>query len=175
MIFVALGANLPTEVHGPPEAGLRAALAAMPDRAITVAGVSRFYRSAPVPASDQPWYVNAVARIETGLPPQQLLRALFDIEAGFGRVRRDRNDARVLDLDLLDYDGHVGHWPAADGLPALTLPHPRLAERAFVLLPLAELTPGWRHPASGESLEALIAALPAGQHAEILPDSAGDA
>jgi 2-amino-4-hydroxy-6-hydroxymethyldihydropteridine diphosphokinase len=175
MIFIALGANLPTAAHGPPDAGLRAVLAALPARGIAVASVSRFYRSAPVPASDQPWYVNAVAAIETEMAPQALLRVLLDIEAEFGRVRRGRNEPRVLDLDLLDYDGRVGRWPVSDGLPALDLPHPRLAERAFVLLPLAELAPGWRHPASGARLDALIAALPPGQHAEILPEPAGEA
>ncbi|MGD9537897.1 MAG: 2-amino-4-hydroxy-6-hydroxymethyldihydropteridine diphosphokinase [Alphaproteobacteria bacterium] len=175
MIFVALGANLPSAAHGPPAAGLRAALAAMPAHGIVVSRVSRFYRSAPVPASDQPWYVNAVAEVESGLPPQALLRALLDIEAAFGRVRLGRNDARVLDLDLLDYHGKVGHWPASGGLPALDLPHPRLVERAFVLLPLADLAPAWRHPASGEGLEALIAALPPSQAIEPCPGPAGEA
>jgi 2-amino-4-hydroxy-6-hydroxymethyldihydropteridine diphosphokinase len=175
MIFVALGANLPTQAHGPPAAGLKAALAAMPAHGIRVVRVSRFYRSAPVPVSDQPWYVNAVAEVASDLSPAALLRALLDIEAAFGRVRGERNDARVLDLDLLDHSGRVGTWPATADLPALTLPHPRLAERAFVLLPLAELAPDWRHPVSGASIAELVAALPGGQRAEILAESAAKA
>lgn len=175
MILIALGANLSTEAYGPPEAGLRAALAAMPGHGITVARCSRFYRSAPVPPSGQPWYVNAVAEVETALGPRELLGALLAIEARLGRVRRNRDDARVIDLDLIDYDGRHGHWPAGDGLPALDLPHPRLSERAFVLLPLAELVADWRHPETGAGLATLIAALPAGQAIEVLQETAWEA
>ncbi len=170
MIVVALGANLSTDAHGPPEAGLHAALDIMPGYGVSVVRRSRLYRSAPVPPSGQPWYVNAVAIVATALGPRELLAALLAIEARFGRVRRERNDARVLDLDLIDYDGRVGHWPASGELPALDLPHPRLATRGFVLLPLAELEPGWRHPESGASPATLIAALPPGQTTQALEE-----
>ena len=170
MILIALGANLPTEAHGPPEAGLRAALAVMPEHGIKVVRRSRLYRSAPVPLSGQPWYVNAVAAVETTHGPRKLLAALLAVEARFGRVRRERDDARLLDLDLIDYDGRVGHWPAAGDLPALDLPHPRLAGRAFVLRPLADLAPDWRHPETGASVADLIAALPPGQVIERLEE-----
>ena len=111
---------------------------------------SRWYRSAPVPPSDQPWFVNAVASLETGLSPAELLAKLHEIEAAFGRTRLGRNEARVLDLDLLAYHGRV----SAPG-ESPVLPHPRLAERAFVVLPLAELAPGWQHPVSGLSASQL--------------------
>ena len=85
------------------------------------------------------------------------------IEAGFGRVRRERNEPRVLDLDLLDYAGEVS---ASGQEPAL--PHPRLRDRAFVLLPLRDVAPEWRHPVSGESIDALITTLPVPQPIERL-------
>lgn len=175
MILIALGANLATRAFGPPEAGLRAALAAMPGDGLAVVRRSRFYRSAPVPPSAQPWYVNAVAEVATTLGPRELLRVLLAIEARFGRIRGERNDARALDLDLIDYDGRVGHWPASNDLPGLVLPHPRAAERAFVLMPLAELAPGWRHPATGAGVGALIAALPPGQVVEAIEEMPGEA
>lgn len=135
---------------------------------------SRWYESAPIPPGPQPWFVNGVVLVETGLDPARLLARLHDIEAAFGRVRRAINAPRPLDLDLLDYRGLVrvadGPRPAvadadanAEVLPRPRLPHPRLHTRAFVLLPLAEVAPAWRHPVSGEAVTALIARLPPGQ------------
>ena len=175
MIVVALGANLPTETYGSPEQGLAAALAVLPEHGIKVLRRSRLYRSAPVPPSGQPWYVNAVAVVETTLGPRALLAALLAVEARFGRVRQGRNDARVLDLDLIDHDGQIGHWPAEGALPALDLPHPRLAARAFVLVPLAELAPDWRHPVTGMAIAALIAALAPDQAVEPIGKWPGEA
>lgn len=160
VILVGLGGNLDSPRFGPPRRTLEAALARFEAEGLRVAACSRFYRSAPVPASDQPWFVNAVAHIETGLAPRPLLDALLDIERDFGRVRSTRNAPRVLDLDLLAY-GALVTGPTA--VPAL--PHPRLAERAFVLRPLAEIAPDWRHPASGTPVKALLAALAAGAEA----------
>jgi len=155
VILVGLGANLPHPEHGPPAATLRAALAQFPAENMAVAAVSRFYESAPVPASDQPWFVNAVARIETALDPAGVLAALHRIEAAFGRIRQERWEARILDLDLLDYAGQVGTGPP----PTPEIPHPRLVGRAFVLLPLAEIAPNWVHPATGQPLADLLASL----------------
>jgi len=111
--------------------------------------------------SDQPWFVNGVVAVETFLPPAELLALLHDVEAEFGRTRNIRNEARILDLDLLAYDDCVMNEP--DGP---ILPHPRLHERAFVLLPLADVDPDWRHPVTGAAIADLIAALPADQQAE---------
>lgn len=164
MILVGLGGNLDSPRYGPPRRTLEAALARLDADGIRVVGRSRFWRSAPVPASDQPWFVNAVAAVETALAPRPLLDALLGLERAFGRRRTVPNAARVLDLDLLAYGGRVS---APGAIPAL--PHPRLAERAFVLHPLADVAPDWRHPVTGKSVAALIAALPPGTRAEPLP------
>ena len=159
MILVALGANLPSTI-GPPLATLEAALAALEHACVKVVARSRWYRTAPVPASDQPWFINGVADLATGLDPLALLRILQAIERQFGRKRGVRNAARTLDLDLLDHDGRL------EERPDLILPHPRMHERAFVLLPLAEVAPHWRHPKLGTPVADLISALPPDQKAE---------
>jgi 2-amino-4-hydroxy-6-hydroxymethyldihydropteridine diphosphokinase len=160
MILIGMGANLPS-LAGPPQQTLEAALAALAEAGVAVEGRSAWYRSAPLPAGDQPWYVNGVVAVATPLGPVELLGLLHRVEARFGRVRRKRNEPRILDLDLLDHDGELRQEPPV-------LPHPRLHERAFVLLPLAEVAPEWRHPVSGASPAALIAALPPGQVVERL-------
>jgi len=145
--YVALGANL-----GNPTAAVLAAFAALANLPESrVARCSSLYRTAPVGIRSQPDFVNAVAVLETTLAPEALLDALLDIEARFGRVRRERNGPRTLDLDLLLYDD------IELDLPRLTLPHPRLHLRAFVLLPLAEVAPDLAIPRRGS----LAAWLPA--------------
>jgi 2-amino-4-hydroxy-6-hydroxymethyldihydropteridine diphosphokinase len=163
-ILIALGANLPSESHGPPASSLEAALRTMEERGLKVVRRSHWWESAPVPASDQPWYVNGVAEIETDLTPDSLLALLHEIEAGFGRVRSFVNAPRALDLDLLAYGDVVRPGPEAP-----LLPHPRLAERGFVLRPLQEIRPDWYHPVTGVGLSEMIAALPPGQVVRVLP------
>jgi 2-amino-4-hydroxy-6-hydroxymethyldihydropteridine diphosphokinase len=137
--YVALGANL-----GDPAATVRAALAALANLPESrVSRSSSLYRTAPVGPADQPDFINAVAELETGLAPEALLAALLDIERRFGRLRGERNGPRTLDLDLLLYAG------LAFELPALTLPHPRMHLRAFVLQPLAEIAPHLEIPGRG--------------------------
>ena len=158
MILIAIGANLPHPLHGTPRATCESAIIALKRPNIAKIECSRWYESAPIPASDQPWYVNGVARLWTDLDATQLMTLLHEVEAEFGRTRGLANAARVLDLDLLAYGQTVskpGDWPV--------LPHPRLAERAFVLLPLAELAPDWRHPTLGRTARELAAALPGDQ------------
>lgn len=161
MIFIGLGGNLPTRLGSPRET-IQSALAALPGQGVRVLRVSPFYRTRPVPASDQPWFVNAVAEVEADLSPSDLLAALHRIEDAFGRVREIRNEPRVIDLDLLDCDGRIA-------LSQPILPHPRLHERAFVLLPLRDLAPDWRHPITGRNVAELTADLPSDQVAERLP------
>ena len=145
--YVALGANI-----GDPKATLLAAFAALANIADSrVVRCSSLYRTAPVGLHNQPDFINAVALLETELAPEALLDALFDIEARFGRVRGERNGPRVLDLDLL-LNNHLEL-----DLPRLTLPHPRLHLRAFVLVPLAEVAPDLAIPRRGS----LAAWLPA--------------
>jgi 2-amino-4-hydroxy-6-hydroxymethyldihydropteridine diphosphokinase len=158
-VFIGLGANLPHDRFGSPRETLEAALAELGRRGVRTVRLSPWYRTAPVPASDQPWYINAVAEVASDLPADALLAELHAVEAAFGRARTVANAARPIDLDLLDFQGHV-----AAGCPGwATLPHPRMADRAFVLLPLADLAPEWRHPISGIPIRKLIEALPPDQ------------
>lgn len=152
-IFIGVGANLTPDGYDSPRAGCSAALDRLADYGIDLVAMSRWYESAPVPMSDQPWYLNAVAMATTSLAAAETLACLHEIEAKFGRVRGVRNAARVLDLDLIDFGGLVNCEPG------LLLPHPRMHERAFVLRPLQELAPDWRHPISGASIECLVMAL----------------
>ncbi len=154
--YIALGANL-----GQPLETLRWAVAQVA-RLGELRGVSRLYRTAPVGGPPgQPDYLNAALWLQTDRPPLELLSALHDIEARAGRERRERWEARVLDLDLIVY----GHRVEAG--PSLTLPHPRAWERAFVLAPLADLKPGLTHPLTGETVgEALARADQSGLWAE---------
>lgn len=161
VILIGVGSNLPVDGIGAPLAVVRAAVAALAGVGVEVVAVSPWYRSAPVPLSAQPWYVNGVLRVATRHDPAALLAALHRVEADFGRRRRAVNEARGLDLDLLAYGDLVLEQPC--------LPHPRLDQRAFVLLPLRDLLPDWRHPLSGLGVGEMIAALPPGQRIEPVP------
>ncbi len=153
MILVALGANLPGPA-GTPARTLAASCRAMSDRDLRITAFSRVWQSAPVPASDQPWYSNAVVRLETDLPAPLIMDELKAIEKQFGRVRTTRNEARVLDLDLIAANDEVLETER------LVLPHPRMHERAFVLMPLREVAPDWVHPVLKKPVGDLIAVLP---------------
>lgn len=156
-IILGIGANLAPDGYATPRAGCEAALAALSAHGIRIVAQSRWFETAPVPISDQPWFVNAVILAETEMDALATLAVLHVLEAEFGRQRRVRNEARVLDIDLLDYDGTHSQ---AD---SLMLPHPRMHERAFVLYPLADIVPDWIHPVSGINITSLIAALPVDQ------------
>lgn len=137
--FVALGANL----EDPASQVERAfpELARLPETRLVAR--SSLYLSKPVGYTDQPDFINAVAELETALTPRALLEALLAIEQRHGRRREFRNAPRTLDLDLLLYNGLIMHEPG------LTLPHPRMHERGFVLLPLLEIAPDCRIPGIG--------------------------
>lgn len=151
MILIALGSNLPGS-RATPEDNLTDALPMMESRGISILKRSRVWITKPVPVSSQPDYRNAVAQVETALGPEELLAALLDIERVFGRRREEsnRNAARTLDLDILAYNDTV---LATD---TLDIPHPKLHERLFVLEPLCEIGPGWRHPVLGKTAHELL-------------------
>jgi 2-amino-4-hydroxy-6-hydroxymethyldihydropteridine diphosphokinase len=154
MILVALGANLPSPA-GQPEDTLKSALRRLAGEGITIVRRSGFYRTASWPNPSDPAYVNAVAAVATGLDPAALLAVLLQTETAFGRRRSTPNAPRPLDLDLLDYEGRIQEGPPI-------LPHPRMQSRAFVLVPLRDVAPDWRHPVSGIGVSELIGRLPPG-------------
>lgn len=141
-VLIALGSNKPFWRHAP--AGLVERAARAVGRLGREMALSPLYRSDAWPDPAAPAYVNAVLKMKTPLGPEELLAALLTIEAGFGRRRSDdpalRYAPRPLDLDLLDHGGR--EWASE----TLELPHPRLEGRAFVLAPLLDVAPGWRHP-----------------------------
>lgn len=159
-IYLGIGANLTPDGFDSPREGCLAALDSLTEEGITVVAVSPWYKTAPVPVSDQPWFQNAVVQVETSLEAAALMAVLHDRESRFGRVRSQRNEARVLDIDIVDFRGQVRN-------DNLNLPHPRMHQRGFVLIPLRDLDPAWQHPVSGVSIDNLIAALDPAE--EVLP------
>ena len=151
MIFIGIGSNIAARDFVSPEATIRAAIDLFDDFGIRMVRLSKFYLTSPVPASDQPWFVNCVAQIETFLSPFECMANLHHLECAFQRVRSVPNASRTLDLDLLDYNGLV-----TGNQDVLRLPHPRINDRAFVLFPLSDICPNWVSPLDGSKIEDLI-------------------
>ncbi len=155
MILIGLGANLPAPDGTGALASVRKAAAALDGVAgLRLEALSRPYQTAPMPPSGQPPYINAVARLSGDADPAALLGALHAIERGFGRRRSVPNAARTLDLDVIAMGGLVR------AAPDPVLPHPRLHARAFVLAPLLDVAPLWRHPVLHILARDLLGALP---------------
>ena len=152
--YIGLGSNLDS-VEGSPAETVVAALHAL-DGCGEVIHCSSLYKTAPVGFAGQPSFVNAVAAVRTAGSPEKLLEELLEIERHFGRVRESSTPKgpRTLDLDLLLMDGLMVNTPS------LTLPHPELAERRFVLAPLVEIAPELMHPQLGKTMRELLQALP---------------
>lgn len=142
-MVVALGCSLPGS-YPSRESLLEAAVAALADEGLTVAARSSWWTSAAWPDPTAPAYLNGVVLVETALSAEESLAILHRIEARFGRVRAEPNAPRTLDLDLIAHGRTV-----LDG--AVVVPHPRAHERLFVMGPLAEIAPDWRHPVNGRS------------------------
>lgn len=182
VMLLALGGNQPSEAGGPAET-LRAALREIAATDIRIASVSRFYVTPCMPVGAGPDYVNAAARVVTDRAPEDMLARLHEVEARFGRARNARWAARPIDLDLLaagsavrpdsgTQDAWRGLSPDRQGVEApdqLILPHPRLQDRGFVLVPLADIAPDWRHPRTGQSVTEMLTARPRAELRAIRP------
>jgi len=145
-VFIGLGSN-----QGSSLAICNDAIALLQESPqIEVEKVSSFYRTKPVGLENQPWFVNGVIKCTVRIEPWELLRVLQEIENRFGRVRRERWGPRTLDLDILSYGDRFVN------LPDLIIPHPRLHERRFVLVPLQELAPDWKHPLLLDAVGSLL-------------------
>ncbi len=167
MILIGMGANLLHPVYGEPINCLKAAVEDLSRRGLTIVQQSSWYRTEPVPVSDQPWFVNAVIAVETDLDVPSLLKLLHAVEQDFGRLRDVKWEARVLDLDLLAYDETV--TTNQDQAEGGVVPHPHLQDRGFVLAPLAEISPDWMHPVFSRTAKEMLVALTSEQVFEIVP------
>lgn len=182
LAVIGIGANLPS-ILGAPYDTLLASLASIQQNLGRIVAISRVFRTPAFPKGSGPDFVNAAILLSTSLAPQEILAGLHAIEAAAGRLRALRWGARTLDLDLLAVGDVVlpdpqtqGAWmalaPERQGTEApeeLILPHPRLQDRAFVLIPLADICPGWRHPVTGLTIAEMAAALPDDDKAAICP------
>ncbi len=157
-IVVALGGNLTLD-GAPAQAVLESALARFPAFGLEVEAKSRWWRSAAWPDPTKPPFVNGVALVRTALSAPEVMRALSMIETEFGRRRGEPNAPRTLDLDL------IAHGREVIDQPGLIVPHPRAADRRFVMGPLAEMAPDWRHPVLGTTAAELAAAADVGSDA----------
>jgi 2-amino-4-hydroxy-6-hydroxymethyldihydropteridine diphosphokinase len=134
-IYLSLGSNL-----GERDRNISRAIAGLSERQVQVVRVSPLYETEPVDLREQPWFLNCVVEVEWDGEPEELLETLHDIEGELGRTRRVRNGPRLIDMDILFFGARVMQ------LPQLEIPHPRLADRRFVLVPLNDLAPALRHP-----------------------------
>ncbi len=157
-VVVALGSNL-AGGFASSEALLEAALARFPQAGLPVIARSNWWRSAAWPDPAGPEYRNGIVIVETNAPPPAVIEALFAVERAFGRNRSTPNAPRTLDLDL------IAHGRTVIDTPDLTLPHPRAHDRRFVMGPLAEIAPAWRHPVLGRTAGDLAAAAKVGYDA----------
>ena len=141
MILVAIGSNLNSKLFGSPEQNCNAAID-MLRKYFEVTESSSFYKTEPIPKSEQPWFVNCIVNIKSKISPSRILDTLLEIELQFGRKRSRKNEARVIDLDLIAYNSLI-----VKSLK-LTLPHPRMHLRKFVIQPICDINKNWIHPIS---------------------------
>lgn len=180
--LVALGSNATEREHSNVQL-LKQAVAEIKAEGLVTLRLSRLFSTPAFPAGAGPDFVNAALVVESPLPPEGVLTILHRVEARMGRVRRERWGQRVIDLDLLASGDRVlpdeaalRDWmalPLAEQMrrapDRLILPHPRMHERGFVLVPLADVAPDWRHPLTGQSVREMLAALDPAEIAAIRP------
>ncbi|MEE2705199.1 MAG: 2-amino-4-hydroxy-6-hydroxymethyldihydropteridine diphosphokinase [Pseudomonadota bacterium] len=152
MIIIAFGANLNSHV-GSPMVTIKSAISALQSRGIIFVKYSRFFETTPVPPSNNRNYINSVAIIETQMNPYELLNACHEVELMYGRERSYKNSPRTIDIDILAYNNIVIKNRK------IQIPHPRLHEREFVMIPLGEIAPNWKHPFLNISISELISNL----------------
>ena len=148
-VYLSLGSNV-----GDRDENLKAAIAALPAAGVQVRRVSSFYETEPVDYLDQAWFLNCVVQAETELPPLELLRRLRGGEARMGSKKLIAKGPRLIDIDILLYGQETMDTPE------LQVPHPRMAQRRFMLVPLAEIAPGLRHPSWSGTAQELLAETP---------------
>jgi 2-amino-4-hydroxy-6-hydroxymethyldihydropteridine diphosphokinase len=182
MILVAIGGNV-SSLSGSPEETIVHSIVDIYQRIGSPIGTSRLYRTPAFPPGSGPDFVNAAVALQSNMSPEEILAILHDIEARYGRERQVRWGARTLDLDLIAVGTCVlpdravfDRWLALDAArqtvetpPQLILPHPRMQDRAFVLVPLADVAADWRHPVLGKTIGEMLADLPSAARAEVVP------
>ena len=153
MIYIGIGSNLNGKNNETPLQNCKKALVEL-KKEVNICKISSWYKSEPIPVSDQSWYINGVVEISTNKSSIDLLEFILNIEEFFGRVRKKKNEARILDLDIIDYKKKILYKKNK-----LIIPHPRMHQRSFVLQPLQELNPKWIHPIKKKGLKELISNL----------------
>ncbi len=151
VVYLSLGSNL-----GDREANLRNAIERLRGVGNPVA-ISSFYETEPIDVVSQPWFLNCAVKLDTEKMPRQLITAILSLEQEMGRQRKQGKAPRTIDIDILLFGSSIIQ------IPSLTIPHPRMHERRFVLEPLAEIAPDTRHPVFKRTIRELREALPAGQ------------
>ena len=150
MIYIGIGSNLNGKNNETPLQNCKKALVEL-KKEVNICKISSWYKSEPIPVSNQPWFINGVIEISTNKSSLDLLKFILSIEEVFGRVREKKNEARILDLDIIDYKKKILYIKNK-----LIIPHPRMHERSFVLQPLSELNPKWIHPIKKKGIKELI-------------------
>ena len=153
MIYIGIGSNLNGKNNETPLQNCKKAVVEL-KKEVNICKISSWYKSEPIPVSNQPWYINGVVEISTNKSSIDLLEFILNIEEFFGRVRKKKNEARILDLDIIDYKKKILYKKNK-----LIIPHPRMHQRSFVLQPLQELNPKWIHPIKKKGLKELISNL----------------